>query len=94
MKPAPVFPGLRPVGPCLDRLFDREVMAVSRLLACRFASQGLKDAVLAEQPERVEARKFDLEYAACWELQQYGCILLRSNPYHQPQMYAEERKAA
>ncbi len=94
MKTAPVFPGIHPVGPCLERLHDCEVLALSRLLACRFAPQGLKDAVIAEHPERIEARKFDLEYAACWELQQYGCICLDRNPYHMPQMYAEERRAA
>jgi hypothetical protein len=107
---APVFPGIHPVGPCLDRLFDREVMALSRFLAFEAAPfvdattgrtvpapdlAGLKAAIIAEQPERVEARKFDLEFAACWELQTYGAILLDENPYYQPQQYVtEERKAA
>jgi hypothetical protein len=102
--------GIHPAGPCLDRLFDREVMALSRFLAFAAAPfvdattgravpapdlEGLKAAVIAEQPERVDARKFDLEYAACWELQRYGCICLERNPYAQPQQYVtQEGKAA
>ena len=78
--------GLTPVKHCLSRLFDREVMAVSRLLACTFAPKGLKDAVIAEQPERIAARKRDLSKAILFELEQFGCILLESNPYHMPQM--------
>lgn len=92
--PASPFPGIHPVKHCLDRLFDKEVMALSRLLACEYAPAGLKQAAIAEHPRDVEARRFDLEYAACWELQRYGCILLGSNPYHQPQMFADERRAA
>ena len=86
--------GITPVKHCLARLFDREVMALSRLLACKSAPQGLKDAAIAEQPERVQARRNDLSKAVLYELEQFGCILLEKNPYYMPQMYAAERRAA
>jgi hypothetical protein len=100
---------LTPVKHCLARLFDREVMALSRFLAFEASAfvdaetgrtipapdlAGLKAAVIAEQPERIAARQRDLSSAVLFEMEQYGCILLAANPYHMPQMYAEERKAA
>lgn len=101
--------GITPVKSCLARLFDREVMALSRFLAFTATPSvdattgkvipapdmaGLKAAVIAEQPARIAARQRDLSKAVLYELEQFGCILLETNPYHMPQMYAEERKAA
>lgn len=80
---------LQPVKHCLARLFDKEVMSLSRLLACNCA-QGLKDAAVLEHPADMAARKADLSGAIIYELDRYGCILLASNPYHQPQQYAAE----
>ena len=100
--------GITPVKFCLARLFDQEVMALSRFLAFTAAPfvdattgatvpapdmEGLKAAVIAEQPARIAARKRDLSKAVLYELEQFGCILLEKNPYHMPQMYAEESKA-
>jgi len=105
----PYGENLTPVKHCLARLFDREVMALSRFLAFTAAPfvdattgqtvpapdlAGLKAAVIAEQPKRIAARQRDLSSAVLFEMEQYGCILLEKNPYHMPQMYAEERKAA
>ncbi len=81
MRKSPVLPGIHPVGPCLDRLFWQEHLALPRLLACPFAPAGLKAAAIEENPRDIEALQFDLEYSACWELQRYGCILLAANPY-------------
>ncbi len=81
MKKPPVFPGIHPVGPCLDRLFHQERIALPRLLACTFAPDGLKAAAIEDNPRHIEARQRDVEYSACWELKRYGCILLAANPY-------------
>lgn len=84
---------LQPVRRCLARLFDQEVMALSRLLACDFAPEGLKQAVIADQPARVAERQASLASAIAYELDRYGCVLLQENPYHQPQIYgASARK--
>lgn len=85
---APYGSKLTPVHHNLDRLFDKEVMSLSRLLACD-CPQGLKDAAVSEHPADVAARKADLSSAIVYEMSRYGCILLASNKYHQPQQYAE-----
>lgn len=84
---APYGSKLTPVKHCLARLFDKEVMSLSRLLACH-CPQGLKDAAIAEHPADMNARKADLSGALLYELDRYGCILLATNPYHQPQIWA------
>lgn len=83
---APYGSKLTPVHHNLDRLFDKEVMSLSRLLACK-CEQGLKDAVVREHPADMAARKADLSGAILYEMDRYGCMLLAKNPYHQPQMY-------
>jgi len=85
---------MKPVNSNLQRLFDTEVMSLSRLLACPFAPKALKQAAIADHPADVEERRRDLASAVRYELGRYGCILLAENPYHQPAMYADERKAA
>lgn len=94
MKGSPVFPGIHPVGPCLDRLFHQEHIALPRLLACTFAPDGLKAAAIADNPLHVEARQLDLEYSAAWELQRYGAILLPANPYAAMLQPAAQKAAA
>jgi len=84
---APYGSKLTPVHHNLERLFDTEVMSLSRLLACQYAPQGLKDAAVLEHPANVAERKRDLSSAILYELDRYGCILLAKNQYFQPQMY-------
>lgn len=89
----PIFAGIHPVGPCLERLYWQEVLALPRLMACE-CPEGLKQAAIANQPDNVAARQADLVSAVLWELQRYGAVSLPSNPYHQPQIYgASARKA-
>lgn len=83
---APYGSKLTPVHHNLERLFDTEVMSLSRLLACE-CPQGLKDWAIAKHPENMDERKRDLSSAILYELDRYGCILLAANPYFQPQMY-------
>jgi hypothetical protein len=81
-KPPAFLPlGIHPVGPCLDRLFHQEHIAIPRLLACTFAPEGLKVSAIEDNPQHIEDRQKDLKYSAAWELQRYGCILLAFNPY-------------
>jgi len=79
--------GIKPVAANLRRLFEAEVTDLPRLLACDFAPEGLKAYAIANQPERVEARKADLISAMNYELNTFGYITLKpeQNPYHQPQ---------
>lgn len=85
---APYGSKLTPVHHNLERLFDKEFLSLPRLLACK-CEQGLKDAVVREHPADVAARKADLSGAILYEMDRYGCILLKRNPYYQPQQYRE-----
>lgn len=72
--------GMRPVRACLDRLnwfqFDR----IDQLTA-EFRKGGIPleflNSAKAENPARIAAMQSDLAAAAAWELNRYGCILLR-----------------
>lgn len=94
--PVDVLRGIHPVAANLRRLYETEITDLPLLLACECPAVGpipakdlteLKAAAIAAQPARIAARKADLASAIKWELNRYGFVSLKANPYFQPQMF-------
>lgn len=69
------FSGIHPTKHCLARLKSAPA-ELARLLKCKSAPQGLKDAAIVEHPQQIDSLKKSVASAAAWELQHYGCLLI------------------